>query len=259
MLPQELTEIILDYLFDDVDSLKTCSIASRCFLEPTRFHLFSSIVLDTNHRLDRFVTLVHNSPGVVKHISYLAVRNPQQQQVSTSIDGEDISKLFTLALQVRAIEFTNVLWNLEIQCHAFSSVTDLVLDWCTFSDFRSFQDFCIIFPNLDSLQIIHTAWERHNNPFGDVPNLAVPSSQHVGSQSPRIRQLIVMNSRFGLLGRWLVESGAAKHLHTVQFSVYGGSEFRACARLLEAAGESLRHLRLGALSDNRGWQGQFIL
>ncbi|THU77144.1 hypothetical protein K435DRAFT_703039, partial [Dendrothele bispora CBS 962.96] len=46
MLPQELVDSIIDHLFDDPVSLKTCALVSKSWLPSTRHHIFHHIRLD---------------------------------------------------------------------------------------------------------------------------------------------------------------------------------------------------------------------
>lgn len=258
-LPQELTEVIVDYLYDDVHSLEACSTASRSLLEPARFHLFSSIVLNTKQRLTRFVAFENNSPTVRTHLRYLAVRKPQIEPGFTPIDSGDLAKVLSLDLQVRSLVFFNFIWDFQINCNVLDSVAELTLDWCTFSDFSSFQDFIMLFPHLSTLRAVCTTWEKHKNSYQDVTSLISPSSSYLGPQAPRLRNLVVSHSKLVPLGRWLVASNAAERLDSIDLSIYGESEFGECARLIDAAGRSLRRVSMGALSDNRGWKGQSVV
>ncbi|OCH88952.1 hypothetical protein OBBRIDRAFT_733502 [Obba rivulosa] len=53
-LPPELTDKILDYLHDDIASLKACSLACRVWLPSCRYHKFSYIHLSGPKKLERF-------------------------------------------------------------------------------------------------------------------------------------------------------------------------------------------------------------
>ncbi|KAK0434145.1 hypothetical protein EV421DRAFT_1841651, partial [Armillaria borealis] len=41
-IPQELLDYILDFLHDDVPTLRTCSLVSHAFLPCSRYHIYSS-------------------------------------------------------------------------------------------------------------------------------------------------------------------------------------------------------------------------
>jgi len=45
LLPQELIDIVVDYLHDDSSSLRRCAQAHRTFLPAARYHLFSSLTI----------------------------------------------------------------------------------------------------------------------------------------------------------------------------------------------------------------------
>ncbi|KAL4246646.1 hypothetical protein ABKN59_008145 [Abortiporus biennis] len=46
VLPQELTDTIIDFLHDDRNTLKSCSLVCHSWIPATRFHLFRRITLD---------------------------------------------------------------------------------------------------------------------------------------------------------------------------------------------------------------------
>ncbi|KAI0340736.1 hypothetical protein BDW22DRAFT_1378068 [Trametopsis cervina] len=61
-IPQELVEIIVDYLYDDHTSLKTCSLVSQSWVAPSRYHLFGSVNIghDRMGSLPDFLTLLQS-------------------------------------------------------------------------------------------------------------------------------------------------------------------------------------------------------
>ncbi|SJL14133.1 uncharacterized protein ARMOST_17588 [Armillaria ostoyae] len=53
-IPQELLDYILDFLHDDVPTLRTCSLVSHAFLPCSRYHIYSSAFIVHECELDRF-------------------------------------------------------------------------------------------------------------------------------------------------------------------------------------------------------------
>ncbi len=53
-VPQELIDYILDFLHDDVPTLRTCSLVSRAFLPCSRYHIYSSVFIVHVCELDIF-------------------------------------------------------------------------------------------------------------------------------------------------------------------------------------------------------------
>ncbi|PBK65484.1 hypothetical protein ARMSODRAFT_435988 [Armillaria solidipes] len=53
-IPQELLDYILDFLHDDVPTLRTCSLVSHAFLPCSRYHIYSSAFIGHKYELDPF-------------------------------------------------------------------------------------------------------------------------------------------------------------------------------------------------------------
>ncbi len=53
-VPQELIDYILDFLHDDIPTLRTCSLVSHSFLPCTRYHIYSSVTIVHVDELDLF-------------------------------------------------------------------------------------------------------------------------------------------------------------------------------------------------------------
>jgi len=102
-------------------------------------------------------------------------------------------------------------------------------------------------PSVRYLRMFYTRWETGTGFVDDDESYAV-------IEPPRIRHLTVFASKLEAMGRWLGHHNVDRSLRTIRFSDYGSPEFKACVRLIKAAGTSLVHLELGALSDNRGWK-----
>ncbi|KAI0717195.1 hypothetical protein C8T65DRAFT_572226 [Cerioporus squamosus] len=61
MLPQEILDHILDFLHEDVQTLGACALASRVFLQTSRYHRFNGLAL-RDKRASQFATLLSRSP-----------------------------------------------------------------------------------------------------------------------------------------------------------------------------------------------------
>ncbi|PCH39457.1 hypothetical protein WOLCODRAFT_159022 [Wolfiporia cocos MD-104 SS10] len=60
-LPLEITGYIIDFLWDDKDSLRSCSLTCRAWLSPSRYHIFRKVLLGSRSlsRFDRLCSLIH--------------------------------------------------------------------------------------------------------------------------------------------------------------------------------------------------------
>ncbi|KAF9789269.1 hypothetical protein BJ322DRAFT_977721, partial [Thelephora terrestris] len=51
-LPPEILDRVIDFLHDDLDALKQCSLVTRSFVPRTRTHLFVHINFESDDDLD---------------------------------------------------------------------------------------------------------------------------------------------------------------------------------------------------------------
>lgn len=71
-VPQELVDMVIDNLWDDVDSLAQCSLVCRAWVPSTHLHLFRSITLPLNEKekiveLSNVFKFANGLPG---HLSF---------------------------------------------------------------------------------------------------------------------------------------------------------------------------------------------
>ncbi|KAK0439460.1 uncharacterized protein EV420DRAFT_1769447 [Desarmillaria tabescens] len=64
VLPEELVEVIIDFLKDDKESLRSCFLSARCFVERARIHIFHDIVISSHRRLKMLLVLFGVSPSL---------------------------------------------------------------------------------------------------------------------------------------------------------------------------------------------------
>ncbi|PBK70254.1 hypothetical protein ARMSODRAFT_1036418 [Armillaria solidipes] len=64
VLPQELVEVIVDFLKDDKQSLRSCLLSARCFVERARIHLFRDVIISSPQRLTVLFALFGLSPSL---------------------------------------------------------------------------------------------------------------------------------------------------------------------------------------------------
>ncbi|KAK7042582.1 hypothetical protein R3P38DRAFT_321333 [Favolaschia claudopus] len=77
-LPQELTDTVIDELSDDIPALKSCALAARTFVAPTRRHIFKKIELtppkgESSSPCQRFLELLTEGPHIVPLIEELCI------------------------------------------------------------------------------------------------------------------------------------------------------------------------------------------
>ncbi|KAG7450047.1 uncharacterized protein BT62DRAFT_992060 [Guyanagaster necrorhizus] len=86
---QELFDYILDFLHDDIPALRTCELASRAFLDRSRYHIYSNVFIVHISELDlfreqyggqlyhrqNFIALLENSPHVAPLVTRLGIHS----------------------------------------------------------------------------------------------------------------------------------------------------------------------------------------
>ncbi|KAK0209991.1 hypothetical protein DFS33DRAFT_247851 [Desarmillaria ectypa] len=64
VLPQELIDVIVDYLEGDEESLRSCLLSSRCLVDRARIHLFHDVTISSPRRLKALFALFGVSPSL---------------------------------------------------------------------------------------------------------------------------------------------------------------------------------------------------
>jgi len=81
-LPPELTDRIIDFLWDDPAALHSCSLTARSWLSSSRFHLFSTLRIVNRRAYDRLAHLVINLPHMRHSVpTVFASRMPGLQTI----------------------------------------------------------------------------------------------------------------------------------------------------------------------------------
>ena len=71
--PPELCDQIIDYLWDDLDSLRACSLTCYDWHPSSRFHLFRNVRLRHSDDVTRFRALLASSPGIAPCVRKLSL------------------------------------------------------------------------------------------------------------------------------------------------------------------------------------------
>ncbi|KAK0471553.1 hypothetical protein IW261DRAFT_834524 [Armillaria novae-zelandiae] len=105
-VPQELIDYIIEFLYDDVPTLRTCSLVSHAFLPSSRHHVYSSVTIVHVNELDLFreryagqlyqcqnlAALLEHSPHVAQLVTRFRVRSMAASMVQhTLMDASLVS------------------------------------------------------------------------------------------------------------------------------------------------------------------------
>ncbi|KAH8101375.1 hypothetical protein BXZ70DRAFT_88828 [Cristinia sonorae] len=75
-MPLELVDIIIDYLYDDIESLSACSLVARDWRPSTRYHLFRDLRISGDNIFsgyDSFLHFLDKSPAICPFIRTLCL------------------------------------------------------------------------------------------------------------------------------------------------------------------------------------------
>jgi hypothetical protein len=223
-LPQELLDFIIDFLFDDKQSLKACSLTCRAFLSASRLHLFTQMHLQT----ERFSSFMASSPSVVPFVRCLTSIN---QQCAMYLSIQDLNMLPNLkSLIVRGSVFHPHLppplaesWCTQIACLSMESQG--------FSNFYQFARFIVLFTSLERLSMKNMLW------FGQpIPDL----HQRLPSTLRTLRLDLQQYSIF----EWILSHDPMPSLHTLALTYQNSNELSLINNICSGLRSSLRHFEL---------------
>ncbi|KIY68471.1 hypothetical protein CYLTODRAFT_351306 [Cylindrobasidium torrendii FP15055 ss-10] len=107
-LPQELVDHIIDHLYDDLPTLRTCAAVCSQWLPPSRVHLFSKVQLDLGPQdgsCERLLIILDAAPQLVPCVKELRI----VADCSQSQDSEDaIPDSTAIFLPILLKTFTHV-------------------------------------------------------------------------------------------------------------------------------------------------------
>ena len=175
-LPQELLEEILSYLSsDDSRSLRSCSLVSKSWLDPSRRFLFSSVWIDTAAYQSWLDNISPKNPELLRHVRSLEyfTERPHACALHSAVYSlldylPSLSQLRTLALRNMDVE-ARIPDNLEIFFafqHTLSSLT-IAKGSITL---RAFIAIVGYFPNLSHLEVQRLSFQTDNQPIPQVPH-----------------------------------------------------------------------------------------
>ena len=103
-LPLELLYKIIDYLYNDLKALSSCSVACRALLPHARSLIFFDINLPSHltdgfktptssasHKLITFAQLVSRSPSIGQHVKQLKLSAPFREPLRTTIPQQTLA------------------------------------------------------------------------------------------------------------------------------------------------------------------------
>ncbi|KAF8879393.1 hypothetical protein BD779DRAFT_1676438 [Infundibulicybe gibba] len=240
--PQELIDIFLDYLSEDTNSLKNCSLVGHSWMLGSRRHLFRRVTLD--------LSCVFNMPGDLDIAARVEAFTLSASQLSLGDQYAAFdSVLSCIAEALRNVEtFTlcDVQW-----LGGFSRLTSSILSMLALPSIRSvsFRRFTSSVPGLEPSKLLMLAPNLQKLHLEDVRPRLVELLPSPPPNPAAIQSLSLPGhcslAQFG----WMLDVGSPFDLRELRELRLGSWVTRMdtlfVERLLRIAGASLVHLELG--------------
>ncbi|KAF7335529.1 hypothetical protein MVEN_02206700 [Mycena venus] len=258
-MPPELTDRIIDFLWDSQTDLQACSLVCSQWLPSSRHHIFDTIAV----RLDaRFLTLLKSPSNVVTNHT----RNLNFRLWPSEIDdtASQILRHLPSAQQLRAVTVGSLPASLE-DFPVLFQVAKLSLQHTKFTTCTDFVGFLSKFPNLRELGLGWVTWADYHydvwprftleleslsiQGFEQAPDvLQWLSSAHY---APRAREIVLYmpNSApdptsLSVISKFL--HGLEGHLESLRLDVHPSTHLKWTIMVLDLGSlEGLQRLRIG--------------
>jgi hypothetical protein len=162
-LPTELTDIIVDFLHDDEESLANCSLVCKAWLPAARYHIFKELLLHP-WNVGAFTNLItHSSATVVPHIHNLVIDQVKFRNWHIGLFDAMFLR-WPLFDFVRRLELRNSRWygyrarSFDGLVYAFQSVTDVRFDSLIFDRPSDLWSLVSRFPSLNRLSVTNLSF-----------------------------------------------------------------------------------------------------
>lgn len=243
--PSELEDTVIDFSYDDLATLASCSLVCRDWVPASRYHMFSAILL-TAQNAQAFLELISHSTTIAPLVCDVELRfTPDCSMMHLQIPSILMRLPHTthLTLCPKRNEVVRPLCTSSL-AHAVLSLPLVHLKFDFRSRFESLQqiiDCVVLCPQLESLEV-GGSWMKTEE-FSAPPSM------------PRKLHTLTLTCDLDNFLTWFMalddEMPVIQHLflyHIVQ------REIDTVARYLRTAGPSLQHLTLAFRDDDApGW------
>lgn len=146
--PQELIDIIIDFLHDDKPSLYACSLVCHNWLETSRIHKFSSCIVSNQQSLNE-------CPFSTPYLRKIRLTG-----YSHTLPFNSFKRISLPALRFASADETTIPNMLEqLSVFPIYNLEELRLFRCKFENAQHLVDFICSFPSLNSLFISQVGWD----------------------------------------------------------------------------------------------------
>ncbi|KAJ7929068.1 hypothetical protein B0H13DRAFT_2310933 [Mycena leptocephala] len=225
-LPQELFDLIIDHLFDDVESLRACALVSSNFLPSSRAHIFSHLKvgpIDHEHSIDELREILARSPTLLLTFMGRGMACLACAWGSTVFAHPRSLQRLAITIESGFVHWANTSKALRTSIHltlsmqTLTCLKEVILKWVTFDE-------------RDNLDFGATLVACAGSPLTQIAHLSIDLDTRV----------------LELLSRWiLLPESPLKltHLTSLACTLDGKFDHITLQRLLDCA-PNLQHLRL---------------
>lgn len=257
-LPPEVHDYILDFLHDDIFSLKACSVTCRGWLATSQYHIFYRISLPAPYFCMAFGHLLQRYPrigGLVREYSISSVSariSPGFEQLSKPGDEEaDIPPdTFACLTSVNRVEISVLTVDTTLQSNLvqnFQTVTSLTLQYCHFPNFGDLVQLVRSFPRLETLIIRGVTWDQNVDP------IPLPTEAH----APTLKQLSLgRDLNVPTIVEWILTDGIHNNLQSFSACCCSEKDATTYGALVRALGPSLHHCEFDWYSSKPNGKGE---
>lgn len=238
-VPPELTDRIIDFLHNDQETLKRCSLACKAWLPASRYHLWYCVALRFVSQNDKdHARFLKSSPVITSCIIDLTVEFAYRTSRQGALEcmQEILLPIFSTLRFLRQLMFINATFDerfISTIPKNLSSLRALQLSLCQFPKFSHFVELVWGCPNLETLRLDNVTFDEIDSYTPRPPSVPRPPLKFL--------MVIFYSSHMPTVIDWLISEDFCSHLDfLVVFQLQ--VESPAVTRLLPIIGPHLRHL-----------------
>jgi hypothetical protein len=247
-LPVELTDMIIDFLFDDKHTLAAMSLVCKVFLPSTRKHLFSTVTLVVDYpyggdaalaRLDKLAQIAVPLAPIVNHIDIV---NSYKLYAFVFLTPW-IAAAIAVLRGITSLSIHDFSWDMEDEVRngvfaSFPHLLELSLVSNKFVDSADIIDSVLQCPTIERLSLC----DVYARPSTAAVSLSLERSR--ARSLPKLKYLDMDGGRIDIesIIHWFRSQDIMPPLHTLRIADIANHECELVGQFVHALGPSLRHL-----------------
>lgn len=256
--PDELVAYVLDNVQRDRATLMNCALTCKSWVYLAQVHLFHEVIIDTEAKLHKLVTLLNKRVLLSAHIRILHIKPYQSMAANGLLQmqywiHEVPEYLATLLTNLHTLHFTRIDHELVDERFTtdfakFPRVRNLNLTSCKFARFYDFESMVLAYArfNLVSLSMDMVTWGDDRNAQRGPPHTERGSLSLTKLQTGRFCKMHTILP-------WLSYTRCMTTLKEAELQLVGPEDLQGVGDFLFRLGPSLEHLTLGCKFERAAW------